>query len=41
MAILSMIKLDDVTKEYKLDEGGGIHRAKNVSLTIKDGDFLR
>ncbi len=36
---MSMIKLDGVTKEYKLDEGVVFTALKNVSLTIKDGEF--
>lgn len=35
----SMIKLDGVTKEYKLDEEVVFTALKDVSLTIKDGEF--
>ena len=34
-----MIKLEGVTKEYKLDEEVVFTALKNVSLTIKDGEF--
>jgi len=34
-----MIKLDGVTKEYKLDEEVVFTALKNVSLTIKEGEF--
>ncbi len=34
-----MIKLDGVTKEYKLDEEVVFTALKDVSLTIKDGEF--
>ncbi len=36
---MSMIKLDGVTKEYKLDEEVVFTALKNVSLTIKEGEF--
>lgn len=34
-----MIKLEGVTKEYKLDEEVVFTALKNVSVTIKDGEF--
>lgn len=37
--MLSMIKIEDVTKEYKLDEEVIFTALKNVSVTIKDGEF--
>lgn len=36
---MSMIKLEGVTKEYKLDEELVFTALKNVSLTIKEGEF--
>jgi len=36
---LSMIKLDGVTKEYELDEDLVFTSLKNISVTIKEGEF--
>lgn len=37
--MLSMIKIEDVTKEYKLDEEVVFTALRNVSVQIKDGEF--